>query len=109
MNISYAGLILLVCFVAFKGHIVNRLETRGLRGASFRLALQTALDVTVMVMGEKYIWVGAEIWGLIISNVAPSYQEKRVQAILHPALIPFYKAGSILISGMIWGLFQYIR
>ena len=109
MNISFEGLVFLVCFVTYNGFTVNRLEHLGRRGASFRLAVETALDVAVMVMGEKYIWVGAEILGLIISNMAPSLKQKRVLQNLNPNLVPLYRAGTVLVSGIIWGTFQYIR
>ena len=109
MSISFWGLVLLVIYVSYNAVAVDAMASDGEYGGAARATVQTALDVTVMVLGEKYIWVGAELFGLFLSITAPSLAQRRALNILDPGLHAPWRALSVLFSGLIWGLFQYIR
>jgi len=109
MDISIWGHILLVVMVALRGHKVHDLSRQGDLTSAARAVLRTGVDLAVLVLGSAPLWSGAQIARVCLLVALPSAADRRIFDSVSPDAAPWLLALSVVISGLTFALFQWIR
>ncbi len=109
MDISIWGHILIVALVAWRAHGVHELSRGGDTWSSAVLTISTAADIAVMIGGNILSWSVVQIIRVGILVAAPSPADRQIFNRLSPDASRWLIVFAVVLSGLMFALFQWIR